>query len=155
MLVKYDNLLHLTVIRPMESWSVIGFEPKVQMTGDLTPGLAKGLAPVLQVGAVEKSMVTLQSHVYFIAPLFLLLLIAALPFLRGPATTAACLLLLLDYAYQVLSIAVFTPWGSARYEANFYLLPLIVSCMIFGQVASDWLGQKQGEGAHHGAARQA
>jgi hypothetical protein len=76
--------------------------------------------------------------VYRIAPVFLLLLIIALPFLRGPATTAGCLFLLLDYVYQVLSIAIFTPYGTPRYEASFYLLPLIVACMIFGQLTSDW-----------------
>jgi hypothetical protein len=75
---------------------------------------------------------------YAMEPLFLLLLLIALPFVRGPATTGACLLVILDYAYQLIPIGVFTPSRAPRYEASFYLLPFIASCMIFGQLMSDW-----------------
>jgi hypothetical protein len=47
-----------------------------------------------------------------------------------------CLFLLLDYGYEVATISVFTPYSAIRYEANFYLLPLVISCMLFGQAAS-------------------
>jgi hypothetical protein len=98
--------------------------------------LRKELVPVVTTNDFWKDAAALHEIVYLIAPAFVFLLIATFPFLRGPGTTGPCLFLLLDYGYEVTSIAVFTPWGAQRYEANFYLLPFFVCCMIFGQATS-------------------
>jgi hypothetical protein len=112
------------------------FETRRQFTADLTPGLIRGLVPVVSTNEVVKTAAASQIFIYDLAPVFIVLLLIALPFLRSPFLVAPCLFLLLDYAYQFASIAVFTPWGSPRYEASFYLLPLIISCMILGEVLS-------------------
>jgi hypothetical protein len=113
------------------------FETRHRFTADLTPGLVRGLVPVISTNAVVKTAAALQILFYDLAPIFIVVFLIALPFLRNPFLIATCLFLLLDYAYQFASIAVFTPWGSPRYEASFYLLPLIISCMIFGEMLSN------------------
>jgi hypothetical protein len=113
------------------------FQSRRQFSADLTPGLIRGLVPLISTNEVVKTAAALQILVYDLAPIFILLLLIALPFLRSRFLLASSLLLLFDYAYQFASIAVFTPWGSPRYEASFYLLPLIISCMIFGEMLSN------------------
>jgi hypothetical protein len=146
--VHLDNLLHLLGInryfdygkkwdrRTLALQSDAYADERVQVIADLTPGLVQGLVPVTRANAVFENAAALHTFVYLLSPLFLVLLITALPFLRSWALLPACLLLLFDYAFQLLSIAAFTPWSAMRYEASFYLLPLIVGCMIFGQAIS-------------------
>ena len=144
--LQLDNFMHLTGLRRYMghelTWnrdvlaqeSDAYGETRVQVVNDLTPGLRRELVPAAKANEVFKTAAALHSAVYAISPLFLLLLVFALPFLRGAALLAPCLMLLGDYAYQLLGITVFSPWGAPRYEAAFYLLPLIVSCMIFGEL---------------------
>jgi hypothetical protein len=146
--LQLDNLLHLVGIhryfenglkwdrRALYLQSDAYSDERVQFTADLTPGLIEGLVPVLKANEVFKNAAALQTIVYGLSPLFLIGLIALVPFVRGWALVPACLLLLFDYVFQLLSIAAFTPWSSLRYEASFYLLPLIISCMILGQIIS-------------------
>jgi hypothetical protein len=146
--VHLDNFLHLLGInryfdygrkwdrRTLALQSDAYADERTQVTADLTPGLVKGLVPIAKANAVFENAASLHTLAYILSPFFLVLLIAALPFLRSWALLPACLLLLFDYAFQLLSIAAFTPWSAMRYEASFYLLPLIVACMIFGQALS-------------------
>jgi hypothetical protein len=145
--LQLDNFMHLTGLRHYMGHELTWWnrdvlaqesdayaETRVQVVSDLTPGLRRELVPVAKANDVFKTAAALHSVVYAISPLFLLLLVFALPFQRGAALLAPCLMLLGDYAYQLLGITVFSPWGAPRYEATFYLLPLIVSCMIFGEL---------------------
>jgi hypothetical protein len=147
-ILMYENFLNLTVARnigavaapldrtALDNMSDAYFDSRAQFGADLTPGLRKELVPVVTTNEVWKDAAALHEIVYLIAPAFVFLLIASFPFMRGPATTGPCLFLLLDYGYEVTSIAVFTPWGAPRYEANFYLLPFFIFCMILGQAMS-------------------
>jgi hypothetical protein len=150
LLVQLHNFVTLTGVQHLQELLTVGlnrqalavrsdayFETRHRFTADLTPGLVRGLVPVISTNAVVKTAAALQILVYDLAPIFILLLLIALPFLRSRFLLASSLLLLFDYAYQFASIAVFTPWGSPRYEASFYLLPLIISCMIFGEMLSN------------------
>jgi hypothetical protein len=111
------------------------FASRAQATAGLTPALIKELAPVVSTNEVWKNAAAFHSIFYLIAPAFIFLLILALPLLRDPAAMAPCLFLLVVYAYEVTSIAIFTSEGSPRYEASFYLLPPLISCILFGQAA--------------------
>jgi hypothetical protein len=147
-MLTYENFLNSTFVRrlgdvaapldrkALDLMSDAYFDSRAQVTEGLTPGLTKGLAPVVSATESWKNACALQMVVYLIAPGFILLLIAAFPFLCGPAVLMPCLFLLLDYGYEVATISVFTPYSAIRYEANFYLLPFVISCMLFGQAAS-------------------
>jgi hypothetical protein len=76
---------------------------------------------------------------FLAAPLFILALIVALPFYRGPATAAACGFLLLVYLQEVTSLSLLSPVPLPRYEGAFYLLPFLIACIIFGSAHSRWL----------------
>ena len=80
-----------------------------------------------------KNAAALHSLFYLIAPIFVFLLIASLPLLRDPAAMRPSMFLLIVYLYELVSIAVFTSEGSPRYEASFYLLPLLITCILYGQ----------------------
>jgi hypothetical protein len=146
--LQLDNLLHLVGIhryfdygrrwnrRALYLQSDAYADQRVQFTADLTPRLIRDLVPVMEANEVFKNAAALHTLVYVVSPLFLVLMIAALPFLRGWALVPSCLLLLFDYSFQVLSIAALTPWSALRYEATFYLLPLVVACMILGALSS-------------------
>jgi hypothetical protein len=156
MMLLYENFLNLTVARnigavaapldraALDNMSDAYFDSRAQFGADLTSGLRKELVPIVTTNNVWKDVAALHVIVYLIAPVFVFLLIASFPFLRGSATTGPCLFLLLDYGYEVTSIAVFTPWGAPRYEANFYLLPFFICCMIFGQATA-----RRGRKYHH------
>ena len=162
--LKYDLLLDITVrpiLRFIDSdggkpfsfrWPAIGSDAcfvvtgcvRKQYTSDLTPGLARELGDPAATNDVITLAIAMQVLVYAAAPVFLCLMIVvylmvpALSFLRGPATAPPCLVLLLVYLFEALATAVFGIWPSERYESAFYLLPLIIDCMIFGQLGSDW-----------------
>jgi hypothetical protein len=141
----YENFLYFTVLRrigpvdaaldraALDHMSDSYIERQVQVSDDLPRGLAKELTPVVEAGEIRKDSVALQMIIYFIAPSFIFLMIVALPFLRGRIAIGVCMFLLIDYVFEVVPIALFSAWGTPRYEANFYLLPLYISCIIFGQ----------------------
>jgi hypothetical protein len=157
--IAYDNFLNMTVVRNFGAatgslfsvQSLLGtsdgyFISPYQVTRDLSRGLASELIPVITTNAVWKTAAVLHSFMYDIAPLFLYMLIAALTLYMSPAVSLAarwtCLFLILVYLYEVTSIALFTPWGTPRYSGTFYLLPLIVSAIIFGQVGAGLIRKK-------------
>jgi hypothetical protein len=151
-MLMYENLINLTVARrlgdvtvPLDRKSLdemsakaeTYYDARVQVTDDLPRGLVKELVPVMYTNEFWKNACALHMIFYLIAPAFVFLLIAALPFLRGPTMMGACLFLIVDYTSEVSSIAVFSAWNAMRYEANFYVMPLIIACIIFGQATSD------------------
>ncbi|HEX4411540.1 MAG TPA: hypothetical protein VH206_22435 [Xanthobacteraceae bacterium] len=150
----YDNALHLTLGRRLGN-ATLGFdratldrmsdpntETLVQVTEDLPKGLAKELTPVIVADELMKNAAALNMLVYLIAPVFVFTLIASLPFLRDPLVFGPVLFLIADYGYEVAAIAVFGMGGAQRYDANFYMLPLIISCMLLGQSASRWRNRR-------------
>jgi hypothetical protein len=148
LMLFYNSFLDYTLLRslgpvtqPMD-WSYPfangPTESYTNTTAGLTPGLARELVPVMPPNKVWIASYQMLEVAWLIAPVFTILLIAALPFMRGPRTTLVCGFLLLDYLYEVASIAVFTPWGSWRYEGAFNLLPLIIASIAFGQTLSDF-----------------
>jgi hypothetical protein len=47
------------------------------------------------------------------------------------------------YLYEVVGIAVFTPWGTPRYAGTFYLLPLIIAAIIIGQTSNSFARKRR------------
>jgi hypothetical protein len=153
-MLYYENFLYLTVLRrfgsvekpldrdTLDNMSDGYLETMTQVTDDLPRGLAKGLVPVIKAGEVKKDVAALHAIFYLIAPAFLFLMIVSLPFLRGDAAIGACLFLIVNYGFEAVTITMFSPWGAPRYEANFYLLPLFVSCIILGQAVSRLRNQR-------------
>lgn len=144
----YDNAVDFTIARrigdvaapldraTLDQMSDTYFESRAQVVNDLPPGLAKGLTPVVTANGVWKDASALNMVVYLISPVFVFLLIVSLPFIRDPLVFGPALFLIFDYGYEVASIAMFGMGGAERYEANFYLLPLIISCMLIGQAVT-------------------
>ncbi len=147
-MLVYENFLNFTVIRyigsvraPIDRRALDDisesadafFSSRAQATAGLTSGLIKELVPLISANEIWKNAAALHSLFYLIAPIFIFLLIASLPFLRDPAAIRPGVFLLVVYIYELISIAVFTSEGSPRYEASFYLLPLLISCILYGQ----------------------
>jgi hypothetical protein len=159
-LLAYDNFLNMTVVRNFGAANgsllsvplLLGasdayFISPYQTTRDLSGGLAAELVPIITTNTVWKTAAELHSLVYFIAPLFLYMLIVVLPFYMVPAVFPAtrwvCLFLILVYLYEVVGIAVFTPWGTPRYAGTFYLLPLIIAAIIIGQTSNGFARKRR------------
>jgi hypothetical protein len=148
-LLFYNNFLYFSVARrlgdvtaPLDRSALAAlsdayFDNRAQVDDDLPRGLIKELTPVVAANEAWKDAAALQTLFYLIAPIFVFVLIASLPFLCNPATIGPCLFLLLDYCYEVALIAIFGTTGTPRYEAVFLMLPVIIACMIFGQKTSD------------------
>jgi hypothetical protein len=141
LLLFYDNFLDVTVIRGLRvsmdfetlshmSDARYSFSPENKL--GLTPGLASELKPPAPYNGVWKTAGMLNVLVYFASPIFLAILILALPLLHHRAIMGECVYLILTYLYAVVAISVFAS-SQMRYEATFYLLPLVIACMIFGQ----------------------
>ncbi len=147
-MLYYENFLYFTVLRrlgsvekpldrsALDNMSDGFLERQILVTEDLPRGLRNGLVPVYTANEVRRDAAAVQMIVYLIAPAFLYLMLVSLPFLRGYAATGASLFLIINYAFEVATIAMFSPWGAPRYEANFYMIPLFVSCIILGEAVS-------------------
>jgi hypothetical protein len=150
-LLFYDNLLRKSLLRyygpingPSTGYFISRsdayfFTPRVkQYMLYLPPGLASELEPILPTSGPWMAAAAFHAAVYLIAPLFIFILVLALPFYRSPTTTAACGFLLVIYLQELIAISLLSPQSVPRYEATFYLLPLVIACMIFGQAYSNW-----------------
>lgn len=153
-LLFYDNFLRKTFTRdpvllndprPFYRGSDGYFDSTFerQIPQSLTPGLARELQD-LTTNNVWKAAAALHAFVYRIAPLFIFTLILVLPlFPRTRAAMATCCFLLLVYLQEVASISILSPFSVERYEGTFYLLPILITCIILGHAATD-LSRRRG-----------
>jgi hypothetical protein len=141
-LLFYDNLLHKTFVKNFgtiakPTWQELAVRsdampPHAQQDPrHLTPGLAEELRPLATSDALTVAQV-LHAVGFLAAPLFLLALVLALPFLLSPMTTVPAAFLILVYLQELASISLLSPVSLPRYEGAFYLLPFIIACMLLG-----------------------
>jgi hypothetical protein len=143
----YDNLLRKTVLKFYGNIGPPTIDefmhrsdalPPVekQNTEHLRARLASELAPTLSHSWPWSTALVLHAIGFLAAPLFILALIVALPFYRGPTIAAACGFLVLVYLQEVTSLSLLSPVPLPRYEGAFYLLPFLIACIIFGSAYS-------------------
>jgi hypothetical protein len=144
----YDNLLHKTFVKQFgtisaPTWQELAVRSDAmpphakQDSRHLSPGLAQELRPLTTSTALTTAQV-LHALGFLAAPLFILALVLALPFLISPLTTVPCLFLILVYLQELASISLLSPVSLPRYEGAFYLLPFLIACMLFGHAYARW-----------------
>ena len=147
-LLFYDNLLHKTFVKAfgtidIPTWQELSVRSDAmppharQDPRHLSPGLAQELRPLSASTALTAAQV-LHAVGFLAAPLFILALVLALPFLLSPATTVPCLFLILVYVQELASMSLLSPVSLPRYEGAFYLLPFLIACMLFGNAYVRW-----------------
>jgi hypothetical protein len=153
----YDNLLHKTLVKAFgtidkPTWQELAVRSDAmpphakQDPRHLTSGLAEELRPLATSWALTTAQV-LHAIGFLAAPLFIVSLVLALPFLLSPATTVPALFLILVYLQELASISLLSPVSLPRYEGAFYLLPFIIACMLFGHAYATWRREKHAQSA--------
>jgi hypothetical protein len=153
----YDNFLHKTFVKAFgtidrPTWQELAVRSDAmpphakQDPRNLSPGLAEELRPLATSWALTTAQV-LHAIGFLAAPLFILALMLALPFLLSPATTLPALFLILVYLQELASISLLSPVSLPRYEGAFYLLPFIIACMLFGHAYATWRRKKHAQSA--------
>jgi hypothetical protein len=144
-LIFYDSFMHKTFVRSWPGndpvyWRSDTINPSnlTQVRTGLTPGLASELQE-LRTNDVWETAAMLHYLFYFMGPLFTFILIMAFPFFpRRRAAVATCCFLLLVYLQEAVAISILSYSQSLRYEGTFYLLPMVITCIILGEAIADW-----------------
>ncbi len=153
----YDNLLHKTFVKycgtiEKPTWEELAVRsdampPHAQQDPrHLSSGLAEELRPFAKSNALTAAQV-LHAVGFLAAPLFIVALVLALPFLLSPLTTVPAVFLILVYLQELASISLLSPVSLPRYEGAFYLLPFIIACMLFGHAYATWRRKKHTQSA--------